>query len=264
MEVYQIAVNVGIGQPYNGELIFNFHFISFVGVEWTSSFSYGQLCQMDNYINFNTAKIKHVAFPVVSTSRQQRILQLIENDNSYAFSLQTSKRMIEKLRSMLEIWAAVVLMRLHAMPLAVQDIVEKFFSLPHGPNYVESADNSASSSSSAAKKPSSLFGFLKLNIGHIDKGDTYESVIRTEDEAESSKPPMLRLSVVRGPEGPHGKQEYQVRFCIFCFAFHFQFGTRHYCTLFVRRYLFSIVIVLARQRTMFIVGLVSLPLCTRS
>jgi hypothetical protein len=203
MDTYKIVVNVGIGQPCNGELIFNFHFISFIGIEWTSSFSYGQLCQIDNYVNFCSSKIKHVAFPVVSTSRQQRVLELIESDNSYAFSLQASKSMIEKLRSMLEVWVAVLLMRLHAMPHAVQDKVESFFALPNGPNFTDVAEVVAS-----PNRKSNMFAFLKSKP---DEKDTYEKICRVEEEAESSKLPMLRLSVVRGPEGPRGKQEYQVK-----------------------------------------------------
>jgi hypothetical protein len=212
METYKIVANVGIGQPANGELIFNFHFSTFIGVEWTSSFSYGQLCQMDNYVNSMTNKIRHVAFPVVSTSRQQRILQLTGTDNSYAYSLDASKVMIEKLRSMAQIWVAVLLMRLHAMPLAVQEKIESFFSLPYGPNPLDAhqASDQSHNHRPSPSKRQSIFGFTKSKE---DKVDTYEKVIRTEDEAETSKPPMVRLSVVRGPEGRRGKQEYQVSRC---------------------------------------------------
>jgi hypothetical protein len=200
MDVYKIVVHVGIGQPCNGELIFNFHFITFIGLEWTSSFSYGQLCQIDNYVNFACRKIKHVAFPVTSTSRQQRIIQLIGTDHSYSRSLVASKRMIEKLRSMFETWVSVLLMRLHAMPVSVQEKIEGFFSLPNGPH---PPDYLGPESILAAEAKQSL---------HNSKSreDTYEKVIRLEEGAESSKT-MLSFSVIRGPEGPRRQQEYQVR-----------------------------------------------------
>ena len=199
-----LSVVVGIGQPRDAQIILNFHFISPDGIEWTSSYSYGQLCQLDNYVNECTSKLRHIAFPVISTSRQQRILEMITDDHAYANSAVSAKNMIEKMRTMLETWIHVLLMRMHSFPIATQEKLESFFCLPLGPV----TEVSSTPIAMPAEKKSLMFGFL--GFGKMEEEDTYSKVFQREAAAEVGQALLLRLSVARGPEGPYGQLEYLV------------------------------------------------------
>jgi hypothetical protein len=210
MEVFKIDLRIGYGSPVGEDITFNFHFNRPEGLEWVVTFSYAQLCRLDNFVCVNCDKIKHVVFPLLSRHRIKATIKALRADD---FSLE-SVRYLNRLKGMIEIWAHQILMRLHATPRHVHTNVQNFFFLPNGPGLGDPVLPGVLEHTLSRKKHGlSVFGFGRKKDEALDNDDEYDLVVQQETEAEESQPPLLRVSVRRGREGRRGKLEYEVTRC---------------------------------------------------
>lgn len=209
MEIFKIDLRVGYGTPVDDDITFNFHFLRPEGVEWVTTYSYGQLCRLDNFICINCDKIKHVVFPVLSRHRIKATIKALIAEDFVVESV----HFLHRLKGMIELWAHQTLMRLHATPRNVHDNVQKFYFLPNGPVADDPIIPGIIEQLPGRKKGhnSGVFGFGRKKDGAVDIEDDFDFIMQHEAEAEDSQPPLLRVNVRRGREGRRGKLEYEIQ-----------------------------------------------------
>jgi hypothetical protein len=211
MESFTIDIRVGFGIPEDGDIIFHVHFNRPEGLVWVASYSYGQLCSLDNFVNYNCDKVKHVVFPILSRHRVKSLMKILSSED---FNVENMKELI-RLKTVIETWLHVIVSRLHAMPIHLHNRIEKFLFLPNGPI---SKEDSAPVMISGVVEPlpagykkhkdKGMFGMKKKSD---DVEDGYEHLMQCEAEAENRLPPLLKVNVRRGREGRYGKLEYEIQ-----------------------------------------------------
>jgi hypothetical protein len=204
-----VDVRVGFGVPEDGDIIFHVHFTRPEGLCWVCSYSYGQLCSLDNFVNYNCDKIKHVFFPILTRHRVNTLMKILANEE---FHSDDAKELV-RIKTMIENWLHVILLRLHSMPLQLHNRVEKFLCLAQGPDSNDE-ENTAHipgviEPNPVHKKTKSVFGMKKKQS---ETDDGYEQLVLAETEAEARLPPLLKVNVRRGREGRYGKLEYEVNY----------------------------------------------------
>jgi hypothetical protein len=160
IEIHEIEVQVGIGNPIDNNLIFNIHFTRILErISWNASFSYSQLCTIDNFITKNCDKLNHVMFPIVKLDDINQIITYINhenninnihltnntieyerkiinnnnsNNNKNSFYNNIINKKIFKILKLLENWIHMILLRLHIMPISIKIDIFTLFCLPYG------------------------------------------------------------------------------------------------------------------------------------
>lgn len=118
-----IHASIGIHSIVKNNINFNFHFRTRLGDEWTVSWTYSDLKNLDCSISQRCLNLKTTSFPVFD---KNMILYLFDISQ---LGVPETIFVFDELIRRLEIWMHSVLFRYHMFPLDVKEDIASFFAL---------------------------------------------------------------------------------------------------------------------------------------
>lgn len=225
MHIFDLKASVGYGASLDiNALIFIIHLSKQPeNVYWSVSYDYSQLSRIDQLIAKNCNYIRHSHFPRLYEDDIKPLVKYLLDIESgskllrpigglqtlYHRSNKSEKLIITKLnrlREVVESWFHLILLRFHVMPFKVKEELMNIFCLPYGPVKETDAvkfglDKILSETKLAPHR--SVLTKASMNAAYVE-------VVQREVELADSLPPLLYVSVIKGPRNERGKQEYTV------------------------------------------------------